>query len=160
MAVSVGDRLPDVTFMAVGPDGPAPMTTAEAFGGATVALFSVPGAFTPTCTAHHLPPYVAQADAFTAKGAKVACTAVNDPFVLGAWAKAADPEGKLMMLADPAGAFVRALDLTFDGSAVGLGERGMRFSMLVKDGVVASLHVEENPGAVAVSGAETLLAEL
>lgn len=160
MAIAVGDRLPEVTFMAATADGPAPMTTAEAFGGKTVALFSVPGAFTPTCTANHLPPYVAHADAFAAKGATVACTSVNDPFVLGAWAKAGDPDGKLVMLADPAAAFVRALGLTFDGSAVGLGERGLRFSMLVKDGVVSALHVDENPGEVAVSGAETLLAEL
>lgn len=158
MAISPGDRLPEASFMIMGPGGPTALTTADAFGGKTVALFSVPGAFTPTCTANHLPPYVQQADALKAKGVDVvACTAVNDPFVMTAWAQAAGADGKVEMWPDPDAAFAKALGLDFDASQFGLGVRGQRFSMLVKDGVAATVNIEPAGAGVTVSGVDTML---
>ena len=161
MAIKVGDKLPEATFTTIGPDGaPKPITTAEAFGGKKVALFAVPGAFTPTCTKQHLPGFVANDMALKNKGlAAVYCTAVNDVFVLNAWGQQAGADGKVTMLADGNGDFAQALGLTMDASKFGMGTRGQRWSAIVEDGVVKELNVEE-PGAFSVSSAEYLLGQL
>jgi peroxiredoxin len=157
MSINVGDRLPQTTFMKATSEGPQPVATDEFFRGRTVALFSVPGAFTPTCSARHLPSFVERADELKAKGVdEIACTAVNDAFVLSAWAKSSEAEDKVTMLSDGNGAFVKAIGLEMDGSKFGMGSRGQRFSMLVDDGVVKQLNVEE-PGAFSVSGADYML---
>ncbi|HMR32104.1 MAG TPA: peroxiredoxin [Geminicoccaceae bacterium] len=161
MTIAVGDRLPAATFKVRTPDGLADLTTDELFAGKTVALFAVPGAFTPTCSAKHLPSYLDNLDALKAKGVDtVACVAVNDAFVLSAWAKGQEADGKIVMLADGLGTFTRALGLDFDGSGAGLGTRSKRYAMLVKDGVVTALNVEASPGVMEVSGADKLLAAL
>lgn len=160
MTIAVGQRLPEATFMIPSPAGPAKVTTSDVFAGKTVALFSVPGAFTPTCSARHLPGFVERAEELKAKGVDtIACTAVNDAFVLGAWGKAGGAEGLVTMLADGNGDFARALGLEMDASAFGMGRRGKRFAMLVKDAVVAQLFVEQ-PGEFKVSSAEHLLAHI
>lgn len=160
MSIKVGDKLPQTTFIKATADGPQPVDSNEFFKGRTVALFSVPGAFTPTCSARHLPGFVDKAAEFKAKGVdEIACTAVNDAFVMGAWSKSASADGKVTMLADGNGAFVKALDLTMDGSKFGMGTRGQRFSMLIEDGVVKQLNVEE-PGAFNVSSAEYMIERL
>jgi len=160
MTITVGDRLPETTFLTMTEDGPQPVTSTDYFAGRTVALFSVPGAFTPTCSARHLPGYVDQADALHAKGIdEIACTAVNDAFVMGAWGKSAGTEGKVTMLADGNGEFVKAIGLEMDGTAVGLGHRGQRFSMIVKDGVVKKLNIEA-PREFNVSSADHMLSQL
>jgi peroxiredoxin len=159
MSIKVGDRLPSTTFIKPTDDGPQPVNSDEYFAGRKVALFSVPGAFTPTCSAKHLPGYVEKAGELKAKGVdEIACTAVNDPFVMGAWRKSADA-GDVTMLADGNGEFAKAIGLEMDGSKFGLGTRGQRFSMLVNDGVVEQLHVEA-PGEFKVSSAEHLIASL
>ncbi|KQN03719.1 MULTISPECIES: peroxiredoxin [unclassified Sphingomonas] len=160
MTIQTGDRLPHATLAKVTPDGPDQVTTGDFFAGRTVALFAVPGAFTPTCSAKHLPGFVGQAAAFRAKGVdEIACTAVNDAFVLAAWGKANDVDARVTMLADGNGDFARALGLEVDSSAYGMGVRSKRYAMLVDDGVVRLLHVEQ-PGAFEVSSAEHLLASL
>jgi peroxiredoxin len=160
MTIKVGDSVPAMTLVKATPDGPAPVTTGELFGGRTVALFSVPGAFTPTCSARHLPGFVDNAAAFQARGVdEIVCVSVNDAFVMAAWAKSANAEGKVTMIADGNGDFSKALGLTFDGSAYGMGLRGQRFSMIVKDGKVAQLNIEP-PGAFGVSSAEHLMGQL
>jgi peroxiredoxin len=160
MTIQVGDRLPQATFIKATPDGPQPVESEAYFRGRRVALFSVPGAFTPTCSARHLPGFVEKIDALRAKGVdEVACTAVNDAFVLQAWATSAGAEGKVTMLADGNGAFVKAIGLDADFSKFAMGTRGQRFSMLVNDGVVEQLNVEE-PGAFNVSSADYLLERL
>ena len=160
MTIQVGDTIPSATLTKVTEDGPAPITTEELFGGRTVALFSVPGAFTPTCSAKHLPGFIEHADDIAAKGVdEIACISVNDAFVMGAWGKSAGTGQKVTMLADGNGDFTKALGLTMDGSKFGMGTRGQRFSMLVKDGKVESLNVEE-PGAFKVSSAEHLIEQL
>jgi peroxiredoxin len=160
MTIKIGDPLPQANFVKAGAQGPEPVDTASFFGGRRIALFSVPGAFTPTCSARHLPGFVDQADALRAKGIdEIACTAVNDAFVLQAWAKSAEADGKVTMLADGNGDFVKALGLTMDGSKFGMGTRGQRFSMLVEDGVVTALNVEA-PGEYKVSAADYLLGQL
>lgn len=160
MTIKAGDRLPDANFMTMTPEGPRPVTTAEMFAGKTVALFSVPGAFTPTCSAKHLPGFVDKASEMKSKGVDaIACTAVNDVFVMGAWGKQAGADGKVAMLADGNGDFVKALGLEFDGSKFGMGVRGKRFSMLVKDGVVKELNVEDG-GEFKVSSAEHMLSQI
>lgn len=159
MTITVGDRLPNVTLVKVTPDGPDQVDVDAFFAGRTVALFAVPGAFTPTCSAQHLPGFVAQADALKAKGVdEIACTAVNDAFVLGAWAKSVGADA-VTMLADGNGDFARAIGLDSDASRFGMGVRSRRYAMLVKDGVVAQLNVDE-PGAFKVSAAEHLLAQM
>lgn len=159
MSIKVGDRLPSTTFIKPTDDGPQPVNSDEYFAGRKVALFSVPGAFTPTCSAKHLPGYVEKAGELKAKGVdEIACTAVNDPFVMGAWRKSADA-GDVTMLSDGNGEFAKAVGLEMDGSKFGLGTRGQRFSMLVNDGVVEQLHVEA-PGEFKVSSAEHLIANL
>ena len=160
MTIGVGDRIPSVTLMKATADGPQPVSTDEYFRGRRVALFSVPGAFTPTCSVKHLPGFVERADEFKAKGVdEIACTAVNDAFVLGAWSKHGEADGKVTMVADGNGEFVHALGLEMDGSKFGMGQRGKRFSMLVNDGVVEQLNVEA-PGAFEVSGADYMLERL
>jgi glutaredoxin/glutathione-dependent peroxiredoxin len=161
MTLQIGDRIPSATLMTPTPDGPRPITTDEIFGGKTVALFAVPGAFTPTCSARHLPGYVENKDALKAKGVDViACLSVNDPFVMGAWAENQKVDADtVLMLADGNGEFTRAVDLVMDASRGGMGQRSKRYSMLVKDGVVTQLNIEE-PGVFEVSSAEHLIAQL
>ena len=159
MTIAVGDRLPEATFMTMTADGPTQISTAEAFGGKTVALFAVPGAFTPTCSAKHLPGFVEKADELKAKGVnEIACTSVNDVFVMGAWAKDQSAE-PVTMLADGNGDFAKAVGLTMDGSGFGMGVRSQRYSMIVEDGVVKELNVEQ-PGEFKVSGADFMLGQL
>ena len=160
MTIKPGDRLPKATFLKPTEDGPVSVDSEEYFRGRRVALFSVPGAFTPTCSARHLPGFVERADELRQKGIdEIACTAVNDAFVLGAWSQSAAADNKVTMLADGNGEFVRSLGLEMDGSRYGMGQRGQRFSMVVNDGVVEQLNVEE-PGAFAVSSADHMLDQL
>ncbi len=160
MTINVGDKLPEVTLIKATANGPEAVNSTSFFAGRKVALFSVPGAFTPTCSAKHLPGFVAHIDDFRAKGIdEVACTAVNDAFVLGAWSKASDAGDKVTMLADGNGDFAQAVGLTMDGSKFGMGTRGQRFSMLIDDGVVTQLNVEA-PGEFKVSSAEHMLEQL
>lgn len=160
MSINVGDKVPAMTLIKATADGPAPLSTADLFNGRTVALFSVPGAFTPTCSARHLPGYVENAEALAAKGVdEIVCVSVNDAFVMAAWGKSAGVDGKVTMIADGNGDFSKALGLTFDGSNFGMGLRGQRFSMIVKDGTVTELNIEP-PGAFGVSSAEHLLGQL
>ena len=156
MPIKVGDKLPEATFMIMGADGPKPMTTAEAFGGKKVALFAVPGAFTPTCSKTHMPGFVAKADELKMKGYTVACTAVNDAFVMTEWAKATGAAGKITMLADGGAEFAKKIGMDFDLTARGLGVRSKRYAMAVDNGVVKVLNVEEAPGKVENSSAETM----
>ncbi|WP_423602328.1 peroxiredoxin [Sphingomonas sp. MS122] len=159
MTIQIGDRVPSATFVKPTENGPEQVSSDEFFAGRKVALFSVPGAFTPTCSARHLPGYVEKADELKAKGVdEIACTAVNDAFVMGAWGKSADA-GDVTMLADGNGEFAKAVGLEMDGSKFGLGTRGQRYSMLVNDGVVEQLNVEA-PGEFKVSSAEHLLEQL
>lgn len=147
MAIKVGDKLPEATFTTIGADGnPKPITTAEAFGGKKVALFAVPGAFTPTCTKQHLPGFVANDMELKNKGlSAVYCTAVNDIFVLNAWGQQAGADGKVAMLADGSADFAKKLGLEIDLGARGMGFRSKRYSMVVDNGVVTVLNVEEAP---------------
>jgi glutaredoxin/glutathione-dependent peroxiredoxin len=160
MVIKVGDRLPQANLVKAGAEGPQPVDTESYFAGRKVALFSVPGAFTPTCSARHLPGFVEKAEELKAKGVdEVACVSVNDAFVLQAWAASAGAEGKVTMLADGNGDFAEALGLAADFSKFGMGKRGQRWSAIVDDGVVTELNVEE-PGAFSVSSAEFLLGQL
>lgn len=159
MTISVGDTLPDVTLTKAGPEGPEKVRSGDYFKGKTVALFSVPGAFTPTCSARHLPGYVEKAGELKAKGVdEIVATSVNDAFVMGAWQASAGAED-ITMLADGNGEFAEAVGLTMDGSGFGMGRRGQRYSMIVEDGVVRALNVEQ-PGDFSVSSAEHLLGQL
>jgi peroxiredoxin len=161
MTIKVGDRLPEAKFRVMGPDGPAWKSTDEVFKGKKVVLFAVPGAFTPTCSNNHLPGFLKNADAFKAKGIDtVAVTAVNDVFTFDAWKKSTGAGGKLEFLADGNGEFAKALDMTFDGSGGGLGVRSKRYAMLVDDGVVKTLNIEESPGKAEASSAESLLKQI
>jgi peroxiredoxin len=160
MTINVGDKLPATTFVTMTESGPSPVESADYFAGKKVALFSVPGAFTPTCSAKHLPGFIEKAADLKAKGIDaIACTAVNDPFVMGAWGKASGAGEAVTMLADGNGSFAEAVGLTMDGSKFGLGTRGQRFSMVVNDGVVEQLHVEA-PGEFRVSSADYMLEQL
>jgi peroxiredoxin len=160
MTIAQGDKIPATTFKKMTDGGPADVSSDELFKGRTVALFSVPGAFTPTCSAKHLPGFVESAEALKAKGVdEIVCTAVNDAFVMGAWGKSAGADGKVSMLADGNGDFVKAIGLTMDATGAGLGLRGQRFSMIVKDGVITTLNVEE-PREYKVSSAEHMLGQL
>ncbi len=159
MAISVGDTLPEVTMVKATAEGPQQVQSSEYFAGKKVALFSVPGAFTPTCSAKHLPGFVEKAEELKAKGVdEIVGTAVNDAFVMGAWNQAAGSDD-ITMLADGNGDFAEAVGLTMDGSGFGMGKRGQRFSMVVNDGVVEQLNVEE-PGDFRVSSAEHMLGQL
>ena len=160
MTIKVGDKLPEATFMIMGADGPAPLTSDELFTGKKVAIFSLPGAFTPTCSARHLPGFVEKADEIKSKGVDtIVCTAVNDVFVMDAWGKDQGVGDKVVMAADGNGTWVREIGLVMDGTGFGMGRRGQRFSMLVNDGVVETLNVEE-PGGYDVSSAEYILGQL
>ncbi|MFZ1105648.1 MAG: peroxiredoxin [Hyphomicrobiaceae bacterium] len=157
MPINVGDRLPDATFMTMSPEGPKPMTTVEAFGGKKVALFAVPGAYTPTCHRQHMPGFVQRYDELKGKGFDtVACTSANDVFVLTAWAKDSQAFGKILMLADGSADFAKKIGLEVDLTARGMGVRSKRYSMIVEDGVVKALNVEEAPPNHDRSSAETL----
>jgi len=158
MTIQVGDHIPNATVNYLG-DGVQTITTEELFKGRKVVLFSVPGAFTPTCSAKHLPGYVSHFDQFRREGIEVACMAVNDAFVMGAWAKSQNVPDGFYMLADGNGTFTRALGLEMDGSAFGLGIRGKRFALYADDGVVKKLYVEA-PGEFKVSDADSMLAAL
>jgi peroxiredoxin len=159
MTIKVGDKLPDVKLVKATENGPEAVQSSDYFAGKKVALFSVPGAFTPTCSAKHLPGYVDKAGELKSKGVdEIVATSVNDAFVLGAWNKSAGSED-ITMLADGNGDFAGALGLTMDGSGFGLGKRGQRFSMIVDDGVVKELNVEQ-PGDFSVSSAEHMLGQL
>ena len=159
MTIQKGDSLPDVPLTIAAADGPKPTTSTEFFGGKRVALFAVPGAFTPTCSARHLPSYVEKANELKGKGVdEIACISVNDPFVMSAWNQR-DGSQDITMLADGNGAFTDAVGLSFDGSKFGMGKRSQRYSMIVNDGVVEQLNVEE-PGEYRASSAETMLDQL
>lgn len=160
MTISVGDRIPNTTFIKVTADGPSPVESDEFFAGRKVALFSVPGAFTPTCSAKHLPGYVEKAAELKAKGIdEIAGTAANDFFVMKKWGEASEVGDSVTLLADGNGAFPAAVGLTADMSKFGMGTRGQRFSMVVNDGVVEQLNVE-GPGEFRVSSAEHMLESL
>ena len=159
MTVQVGDRIPDAPITIAGPEGPQPTTSGEFFSGKRVALFAVPGAFTPTCSARHLPYYDDKAAELKSKGVdEIACISVNDAFVMSAWNKS-DGSSDITMLADGNGAFTEAVGLEMDASKFGMGKRSQRYSMLVNDGVVEQLNVEA-PGEYRASSAETLLEQL
>ncbi len=160
MAIQVGEKIPAVTLKAVTPEGVKDATTDEIFGGKKVVLFAVPGAFTPTCSAKHLPGFIEQAAAITAKGVDtIACLSVNDAFVMGAWGEAQGAGDKVLMLADGNADFAKALDLTMDGTGIGFGTRAQRFALVIQNGVVEHVAVEE-PMKFDVSSAEKILAAL
>jgi peroxiredoxin len=160
MTIGVGDTLPPATLARMTENGPDKVEIREYFAGRRIALFSVPGAFTPTCSAKHLPGFIEKADALKAKGIdEIVGMAVNDVFVMAAWGKSARAEGKVTLLSDGNADFVKALGLDFDGSAFGMGTRGQRFAMVVNDNVVEKLYVEA-PGEFRVSAADHVLAEL
>ena len=159
MAIQVGDRIPDVPLTLATPDGPVPVKSADYFAGKRVALFAVPGAYTPTCSARHLPSYVEKAAELKSKGIdEVACTSVNDAFVLGSWNRD-QGSSDITMLADGNGEFAKGLGLEMDASKFGMGQRSQRYSMIVNDGVVEQLNVEA-PGEYSASSAETMLGQL
>ena len=159
MTIQKGDRLPDVPIAIATSDGPKPTTSGEFFFGKRVALFAVPGAFTPTCSARHLPSYVDKASDLKGKGIdEIACISVNDPFVMSAWGQR-DGSEDITMLGDGNGEFAEAIGLTMDGSKFGLGKRSQRYSMIVNDGVVEQLNVEQ-PGEYRASSAENMLDQL
>ncbi len=159
MTIKVGDRLPAANLVKVTPEGPEQVNTTDYFAGKRVALFAVPGAFTPTCSAQHLPGFIAQADAVKAKGVdEIACTSVNDVFVMKAW-RQTNEASAITMLADGNADFAKAVGLTLDGTKFGMGTRSQRYTMLVNDGVVEQLFVEA-PGEFKVSSAEHLLSVL
>lgn len=160
MTIAVGDPLPQATFTKMGTGGPERIDSDSLFKGRRIALFSVPGAFTPTCSAKHLPGFIDKADALKAKGIdEVVGTAVNDVFVMAAWGKQAGADGKVTLLADGNGDFVKALGLQMDGTGFGMGMRGQRFSMVVDDGKVVQLNIEA-PGEFRVSSADHMLGQL
>ena len=161
MTIQIGDKVPSVNFKKITADGLVDVPSDEYFKGRKVALFSVPGAFTPTCSAQHVPSFVGNADALKAKGVSaVACVSVNDAFVMKAWGEAQGVGDAVEMLADGNGEFARATGLTLDGSGFGLGERSTRFSMIVDDGKLSQLNVESNPSEMDVSSAEHMLGQL
>ena len=160
MTIKVGDKLPAATFSAGTAEGPKPMTTDEIFAGKKVALFAVPGAFTPTCSARHLPGFKDHAADFKAKGVDaIACVSVNDAFVMKAWGDSQSVGDDILMLGDGNGDFTKAIGLEMDGSKFGMGQRSQRYSMIVEDGVVKELNVEA-PGEFKVSAADYMLAQL
>ncbi len=160
MTIQAGDKIPTATLTTMTADGPGPVSTDEYFAGKKIVIFSVPGAFTPTCSAAHLPGFVTKADEFKAKGVdEVACFAVNDVFVMHAWGESAEVSGKVTMLSDGNGDFTKSRGLEMDASGFGMGLRSQRFSMIVEDGTVTELNVED-PGAFKVSSAEHALTQL
>jgi peroxiredoxin len=161
MTIKIGDRLPGASFRLVTSDGPKVVTTQEFFGGKKIVLFGLPGAFTPTCHKNHLPGFIAHQAAFKAKGVdEIAMTSVNDHHVLAAWSKGSGADGKIEFLADGNGDFAKAAGLEFDASGGGMGARSRRYAMLVDDGVVKILNIEDAPGKAEISSAENLLKAL
>ena len=159
--IKVGDKIPSAKLMHMTKDGPRPITTEELFGGKKVVLFALPGAFTPTCSAKHVPGFMGKHGELKAKGVDtIACLSVNDAFVMGAWGKDQKVDDKILMLADGSGEFTKAVGLDADFTPHGMGVRSKRYAMIVKDGVVKHLAVEENPGGLDVSSAEKVLAAL
>lgn len=159
MSVQVGDQIPDATLKVMGEKGPTDLTTKELFGGKKVVLFAVPGAFTPTCSAAHLPGYVVNADKIKAKGVDaIVCVSVNDAFVMDAWGKDKNAE-ELIMAADGNGDFAKAMGLTMDGSGFGMGVRSQRYALIAEDGKITALQVEA-PGKFEVSAAEAIMEKL
>jgi len=160
MSIKVGDRLPAGEFRIMGKDGPQKVTTEQLFKGKKVVLFSVPGAFTPTCDAKHLPGFIQNAEKIRAKAVdSILCMAVNDVFVMNAWGKASSVGDKVTMLADGNGEYAKALGLELDGRGYGMGQRGQRFAIIAKDGVATHVNVEA-PGEFKVSSAEHVLGQL
>ena len=160
MAISVGDSIPDVKLMTMTDEGPRPVQSGDVLGKGKVVLFAVPGAFTPTCSDHHLPGFVLRADDLRAKGVDaVACVAVNDVFVMGAWGQAQNTGDSVLMLADGNGDFAAEMGLELDGSGFGLGTRSQRYAAILEDGVVTELMVESAPG-LDVSSADSVLGKL
>lgn len=158
--IQVGDSIPAATLRTMSDEGPVEVEASEFFKGKKVVVFAVPGAYTPTCN-HHLPTFVENADAIKAKGVdEIACLAVNDPFVMGAWGRANGAEGRVTMLADGNAEFSAALGMTFDGAGFGLGERSHRYAMVVENGVVTAMNMEEAPGACTVSSGSAILDSL
>ncbi len=162
MAISTGDRLPDAILVRMGADGPAPVSLAETTAGRKVVIFAVPGAFTPTCHSAHVPSFIRTRDRFAAKGVdEIICISVNDPFVMGAWGEATGAnDAGISMLADPLSAFTTAVGMNFDAPPVGLMARSVRYAMLVEDGVVSLIRVEEGSGTCEMSGGEGMLAAM
>ncbi|TKT81152.1 peroxiredoxin [Aquamicrobium sp. LC103] len=161
MTISVGDKLPEAKFKAATTDGPKELSSSEIFSGKKVVLFGVPGAFTPTCSNNHLPGYLENHDAILAKGVDtIAVVAVNDVHVMNAWARFTGGEGKLLFLADGSGDFVKAAGLDIDLSAAGMGTRSKRFSMIVDDGKVTALNIEDSPGQAVESSAARIIEQL
>jgi len=161
MPIKAGDRLPNATFRVMTAEGPKPKTTDDVFKGKKVALFGVPGAFTPTCSNLHMPSFVNNAAALKAKGVDtIVVTSVNDVFVMEAWKKATGAEGKIEFLADGNGEFAKAIDLAFDGSGNGLGTRSKRYSAVIQDGVVKTLNIEDAPGKCELSNGQKLLEQI
>jgi len=161
VALSVGDTIPNVKLTTITADGLQPVQSGEVLGKGKVVLFGVPGAFTPTCSDHHLPGFVLQADEILAKGVdRIACVAVNDPFVMNAWGNAQNTGDKILMLADGNGDFAAEAGLSLDLTGLGLGSRSQRYAAILQDGVVEQLWIETNPGGVDVSGADKILKAL
>ena len=159
--IKVGDKVPAVSIATMGAQGPQEVKTDEFFKGKKVVLFGLPGAFTPTCSAKHLPGFISNAEALKKKGVDaIACISVNDPFVMDAWGKSLHAEGKVTMLADGSAVFAKASGLELDLTARGMGIRTKRYSMVVEDGVVKRINIEDNPGACEISNAETILGEV
>lgn len=160
MTIAIGDRLPNVQLHRMGTDGPETISSDELFGGRKTVLFAVPGAFTPTCSRAHLPGYVVKADELLAKGVdQIVCLSVNDPFVMEAWGKQQNAEDRIQMIGDPEGEFTKAVGLEMDLSKRGLGRRSRRYAMVIDDGVVQQLNVEEG-GKLEVSDADSMLQAL
>ena len=161
MAIQEGDSIPEATLHHLTESGPPPISTNELFGGKKSILFAVPGAFTPGCSIHHLPGFLNNSQAILDKGIdQIICLSVNDPFVMAAWGDDKDVGDKMLMVGDGNGEFTEALGLTMDGSGFGLGKRSLRYSMIIEDNSLTKLNLEENPGEVSVSSAETILDQL
>jgi glutaredoxin/glutathione-dependent peroxiredoxin len=161
MTIAKGDKLPEATFRVMGPEGIDALSTDDVFAGKKVVLFAVPGAFTPTCHLKHLPGFIENADKFKSLGIDtVACVAVNDPFVLGAWSQVSGAKDKVLFLSDGNGEFTDKIGMGFDGSGIGLGTRSKRYAMYVDDGVVKALNTEDSPGVAEVSTADAILKEI
>jgi peroxiredoxin len=161
VTVSVGDRVPDATVMTLTADGPQPVQTSDVLGTGKVVLFAVPGAFTPTCSDHHLPGFVLRAEDLRAKAVeRIACVAVNDPFVLGAWGQARGTGDNILMLSDGNGEFTAAMGMQLDASGFGMGSRSQRYAGILDNGVIKELFVEPVPTQVTVSSVETVLGKL
>lgn len=161
MTIKPGEKLPDVQLMHLTDAGPSPISTEELFGGKTVAMFAVPGAFTPTCSNQHLPGFIEKSEELRSAGVDtIICLSVNDAFVMGAWGQQQGANGKVMMVGDGNAELTEKMGLSMDGSGFGMGTRSLRYSMIICDGVVETLNIEQNPGQAVDSGAENLLGQL